>query len=229
MKLVLLDVYGTLLNMETVERKVNQVLGSKRGYLYWFELFMQYCFVDNCIAQFNKFEAIAKATMQMAAHSLHTTLDEDEINEVFDLLKQLPVNPGVEKGLSKLNDLNVRVAALTNSPEQTVTERMERTGLISFFEKVLSAEHVGKYKPDINVYNWAATQLGLQPKEILMVSVHGWDLAGAGNAGMQTAYLEQSNHMLYPLSPKPDFVCKSLTDLAGQISDLYDQKIVAAT
>ena len=209
--------------MDSVERKVNEMLRSKRGYIYWFDLFMQYCFVDNSIVQFNNFNSIATATMQMAAHTFNESLNEEDISEVFDLLKQLPINGEVEKGLSQLNDLGFRIAALTNSSEKTVIDRMERTGLISYFEKVLSAEHVGKYKPDIKVYEWAAETFRLAPSEIMMVSIHGWDLAGAANAGMMTGYLEQGNHMLYPLAPKPHIVCRDLADFADQISAWTDK------
>ncbi len=217
---VLLDVYETLLDMTVVEKRVNQILDNKRGYFLWFELFMQYCFVDNCIVQFNDFASIAYATMQMAGRTLGEEIDEHDINEVLELLKHLPVHEGVQEGLSQLNDAGFRIAALTNSPERTVTERMERTGLISYFEKVLSAEHVRKYKPSLEVYEWAIAQLNVQPGEVLLVSAHGWDLAGAVNAGMQTAYLKQSKQMLYPLAPKPNYICTSLTDLASQLKPL---------
>ena len=223
MKLVLFDVYGTLLDMDSVERKVNEILGSKRGYIYWFDLLMQYCFVDNCIVQFNNFNAIATATMQMAAHTFNANISEEDILDVLELLKQLPINRNVEIGLSRLNDLGIRIAALTNSSEETVNDRMERTGLISYFEKVLSAERVGKYKPDLKVYEWAAETLKLPPGEIMIVSIHGWDLAGAVNAGMMTCYIKQGNRMLYPLAPKPHLVCRDLADLANQISALPDK------
>ncbi|MEO8406100.1 MAG: haloacid dehalogenase type II [Chitinophagaceae bacterium] len=215
--LILLDVYDTLLQMNPVEKKVNQLLDNRKGYLIWFELFMQYCFVDNCIAEFNDFTAIARATLHMSADMLQTSISEEQIESVLVLLKHLPLHEGVESGLSQLNDQGKRIAALTNSPERTVTERMERTGLISYFEKVLSAEHVGKYKPDLSVYQWASQILKVQAPEILLVSTHGWDLAGAHNAGMQTAYLKQSNQMLYPLAPKPDYICSSLIDLAKHL------------
>lgn len=73
-KVILLDVYETLLNMSDVERRVNSLLASIRGYTIWFELFMEYCFVDNCTIQFNDFPSIAKATLMMAAKKLDTLL-----------------------------------------------------------------------------------------------------------------------------------------------------------
>ncbi len=125
---------------------------------------------------------------------------------------------GVQEGLSQLHNKGYRIAALTNSPHQIVTDRMERTGLVSYFETVLSAEHVKKYKPSIEVYEWAAHKLEVPLNAILLVSAHGWDIAGAANAGMQTAYIKQPDQMLYPLAPPPDYTCKNLADLAGQLS-----------
>ena len=220
-KLILLDVYETLLDMSVVEKKLNNLLDSKRAYRVWFELLMQYCFVENCTSKFNDFTSIAKATMQMTAKVFGASLHDEEINYILALLKQLPVHEDVQEGLSQLNDLEFRIAALTNSPSDTVMDRMERTGLISYFSMVLSAEEVRKYKPCIEVYQWAANKLEVDKQEILMVSAHAWDIAGAVNAGLQTAYVRQKEEMYYPLAPKPDLVCNNLSDLAGQLRNLF--------
>lgn len=222
-KLILTDVYETLLDMSEVQRRVNLLLDSKRGYNIWFELFMEYCFVDNCIKQFNDFNSIAQATMQMTAQILGRAVEEEDIVSILELLKHLAVNDCVQEGLSMMQDQSFRIAALTNAPEQTVTERMERTGLISYFESVLSAGHVKKYKPDIQVYQWALKELQVEPHEVLMVTSHGWDIAGAANAGMQTAYVKKSTQVLYPLTPQPNVRCKDLEDLARKLETLYVQ------
>ena len=36
-KMVLLDVYETMLDMSEVENRVNDLMGSKKGYMFWFE------------------------------------------------------------------------------------------------------------------------------------------------------------------------------------------------
>lgn len=218
-QLILFDVYETLLDMGEVERRINGFFDSSKGYMLWFELFMQYCFADNCIGRFHDFTSIAKATMQMAGDKLGRRIDETEIDFVLGLLRHLPVHEGVQKGLSALNDAGYRVAALTNSPQAVVCDRMERTGLISYFEKVLSAEEIKRYKPSPEVYDWAAQTLAVPKHEALMVSAHGWDIAGAAAAGMQTAYLAQRKEILYPLAPKPALVCRSLTELTELLEE----------
>lgn len=219
-RLILLDVYETILDMSGIEKKVNSLMNSKRGYVLWFELFMQYSFVDNCTVQFHGFESIADATLRMTSQMLRSDISKDQINAVLEMMKYLPLKENVQEGLSDLHEQGLRIAALTNSPEQIVRTRMEKTGLISYFEKVLSAEHVRKYKPAMEVYRWASESLDTPCNEMLLVSAHGWDIAGAENAGLQTAYVQQSNQMLYPLAPNPDFSCKDLLRLSDQLKKL---------
>ncbi|MEO6917144.1 MAG: haloacid dehalogenase type II [Chitinophagaceae bacterium] len=218
-KLILFDVYETLLDMSEIEKRVNALMNSKMGYRMWFEVFMQYCFVDNCTVQFNDFSSIAQATMQMTAGLFGKTISDHDIDDLLEVMKHLPLHEGVQEGLSKLKDLGFRLAALTNSPSRVVLDRMHRTGLISYFEMVLSAEHVQKYKPCIEVYDWAATKLGAAPETILLVSSHGWDIAGAANAKMKTACIKRGAELLYPLAPVPDISCYSVAELAEILAE----------
>jgi 2-haloacid dehalogenase len=223
-KLILLDVYDTLLDMSPVKRRINELLDTRQGYRIWFEVFMEYCFVDNCIDRFNDFPSIAKAALQMTGKMIDTKVSDEDAESMLNLLKQLPIRQGVQKGLSSLNDQGIRVAALTNSSEDIVRERMERTGLISYFEQVLSAEHVKKYKPSLAVYRWALKKVDLPADQVMMVSTHGWDLAGAHNAGMKTAYVKLESSALFPLSPKPLLTCSGIDDLAKQLFALTPEK-----
>src|SRR5689334_3253147 len=88
-KVILLDVYETLFDMTDVREKVNDLLGSNKGYALWFESFMQYCFVDNCTCQFHEFPAIAKATMEMMAKRFGRNLTDADYDRALDLLRHL--------------------------------------------------------------------------------------------------------------------------------------------
>ena len=222
-KLLLFDVYETLLDMEMLERKANIILNSKRGYLYWFELFMQYCFIDNSLDIHHSFVSIAKATLQIAGKNLGEHITEDQADEVVEMLNHLPLKEGITEALSDLYDQNYRIAALTNASQQIIESRMETTGLISYFEEVLSAEQVNKFKPAKQVYLWAAEKLGLAPKEILFVSSHSWDIAGAANAGMQTAFLEHEKQIFYSLFAEPDLIVTNVEQLVLEMKTLYPQ------
>lgn len=77
----------------------------------------------------------------------------------------------------------------------------------------MSIEDIKVYKPDLRAYAWALEQLNIKPEEALMVAAHGWDVAGAKAAGLQTAFVARPGKALYPLAQKPDYVVKDLSEL----------------
>jgi 2-haloacid dehalogenase len=81
------------------------------------------------------------------------------------------------------------VATLSNG------NRSQQTALIDFarlpFQRLLSAEDVRHYKPDREVYLGAASALGLEPHQVMMVAAHKSDLRGAQSVGMRAAFVER--------------------------------------
>lgn len=75
---ILFDVNETLLDMSTLQKKVNNILNSKRGFRIWFGILLQYSLVDNCTGSYHDFSAIADAALDMAAKALGEEIDGDE-------------------------------------------------------------------------------------------------------------------------------------------------------
>lgn len=214
-RIIVFDVYETLLGMGEMERRINTLTDSVRGYTIWFEIFMQYCFVSNSLDNYYDFMSIAKASLQITGAKLGKKISDDDAANLLDLLKHLPVLEEVPSCLSELNDEGYIIIALTNAPEKIVCDRMERTGLVSYFQNVLSAEKVKKYKPEKKVYEWAAKKMDVATSEMLMVTSHAWDIAGAANAGMKTAFLKKDKGQLPALLPQPDLSCTQLSELVS--------------
>jgi 2-haloacid dehalogenase len=217
-ELILFDVYETLMNMNDIQRRVNAILDSKRGFTIWFELLMQYCFLDNCVGQFHHFSDISKATLQMSGKTLGKTVADNQIDDILHLMKHLPLHDGVPESLSALNDAGYRLVALTNAPNNVVQERMERTGLVSYFEQVMSGDAIKKFKPACEVYQWAAKTMRVPPEACLMVTAHPWDVVGAHYSGMKTAFIERPGQMIYPLAPAPTLTANNLAALVRQLT-----------
>ncbi|RYZ15388.1 MAG: HAD family hydrolase [Sphingobacteriales bacterium] len=144
-------------------------------------------------------------------------VDASDMEGVMQLMRQLPVHEDVQTGLSNLRDQGYRLATLTNESVTAVSERMERTGLISYFDALLSASSVKRNKPATETYHWAAKHLGVPASDILMVSMHGWDVAGALYAGMPAALIGRYNQSPYPLAPGPTYMAPNLIALAEEL------------
>lgn len=217
-QLIFFDVYDTLLDMTEIRRRINSALKSKRGYDLWFGLLTQHCFLHNCIAAFQPFSDVCRATLRMAGVQLGAQVSDGHIEDLLHLMKHLPLNDGIPELLSQLADAGLGLGALTNAPKNVVWERMERTGLVSYFNPVLSTETIQQYKPAKAVYHWAAAQCSLPPEACMLVSTHDWDITGAHYAGMQTAYIERPHQLAYPLGPAPTLKIKNLNQLLQQLA-----------
>ncbi|MDQ6814929.1 MAG: haloacid dehalogenase type II [Bacteroidota bacterium] len=214
---ILFDVNETLLDMKPLKQKVNNLLGSK-GFRIWFGMLLHYSLVDNCTNQYHDFSALAAATLDMACKALDKAITENEKTDALSVIKKLKPHADVEKGLTILKAKGLRLAALTNSTENVLIEQLTNGNLMPYFEKALSIDSIKKYKPALETYAWAAEQLSVNPADIVMVAAHGWDIAGASFAGLQTAFIDRKGQSLYTLSSKPDFSGKDLIEVANAIT-----------
>jgi putative hydrolase of the HAD superfamily len=72
---------------------------------------------------------------------------------------------------------------------------VQRIGLGEFFKGGLNAQDFGVGKPDPRIFHAAAAAAGVQPQEVLHVGDDATlDVLGGLNAGMQTVWVNRSNH-----------------------------------
>lgn len=219
--LIVFDVNETLLDMSALKNKINSLLGSTKGFRIWFGMLLHYTLVDNCTNNYHDFSAIANATLSMTAKALKTDVDEKVKKAALATIIELPAYPDVPKGLQLLKENGFRLATLTNSPSATLTAQLQYAKLTEYFEATFSIDTIKKYKPALETYTWATKQLSVDVTDAMLVAAHGWDIAGALQAGMQAAFIEREGQSLYPLSPKPTFTGKDLVDIANKIIAHY--------
>jgi len=218
---IVFDVNETLLDMSVLKNKINSLLCSSNGFRIWFGMLLHYSLVDNCTNNYHDFTAIANATFDMAAKALKIDVDEKEKKAALATIKGLPAYSDVPKGLQLLKEKGFRLATLTNSPEATLSAQLQYAKLTEYFEATLSIDAIKKYKPAVETYTWATKQLSINVSDAIMVAAHGWDIAGALQAGMQAAFIERDGQSLYPLAPGPQFIGKNLMEVANSIIDHY--------
>jgi 2-haloacid dehalogenase len=102
--------------------------------------------------------------------------------------ERLPAWPEAARGLERLA-ARFTVATLSNG------NRSQQTALVRFaglpFRRLLSAEDFRHYKPDPEVYLGAASALGLEVGQVMMVAAHKADLRAAQAAGLRAAFVER--------------------------------------
>jgi len=93
--------------------------------------------------------------------------------------------PGVIDGLEAMRAQGLRLAVVTNKPEQFTLPLLERTGLRPYFEAVVSGDTCARKKPDPMPMAHACTLLAVAPDAALAIGDSGNDSQSARSAGLR--------------------------------------------
>ncbi len=218
-KAIFFDVNETLLDLQPVQDSVATALGGRKELVpLWFTTLLQYSLVSTVGGRYADFGSIAAACLQMVAAQNGMDLSEAEAKEAVKPVRSLPPHPEVAAALTRLSEAGFPLYTLTNSAADALEDQMVNSGLKDHFQARLSVDGIQKYKPHRDVYTWAAEQIGQAPQDCLLVAAHGWDVAGAGWAGMQTAFVARPGQATYPLADAPDYSVADLSALADLLT-----------
>ncbi len=215
-KVILLDVNETLLDLEPLKKSVTKALDGREGMVgLWFSMMLHHSLVDTLTGKYHDFSTIGVATLQMLAESNGTDLSQkDAERAILPVIRDLPPHADVIEGLKSLKAQGFLLVSLTNSSNAGVKEQFENAGLLEIVDRRLTVEGINKFKPDLAVYRWALEQVDVEAGDAMMVAAHGWDIAGAKAAGLQTVFVARPGKVLYPLADKPDHVVNNIKELA---------------
>ena len=141
--------------------------------------------------------------------------DLDHLNRAWHHLDPWP---DVVEGLTRLKKKFI-IAPCSNGNIALMVEMAKRAGLP--WDCILGAETARAYKPMPEAYLASCRQLGLAPKNVLMVAAHNNDLKAAKGQGMATAFVARPKEHgasqttdLQPDAACVDIAPKDFNDLA---------------
>lgn len=209
------DVNETLLDLRTLRDAVGQVLGGgEEEAAGWFDGLLHLSLVATVAGQPRSFGELGVAALEMAARRRGRVLPPEAARAVLGGLTRLPAQPDAGPALARLRAAGCRLLALGNSAQAGLEAQLAHAGLAPFFERMLSVEAVGVFKPHPRVYGWAAAQAGVPPEDCVLVAAHGWDVAGALWAGWRAGFVARAGQVLVPFAPAPTWVAPELGAMA---------------
>jgi 2-haloacid dehalogenase len=139
--------------------------------------------------RWTNFDRLHRLSLDQVLREIGAQGFDDAAREELTLAwERLPPWPDAAPGLARLAQ-HFTVATLSNG------NRSQQAALIRFgslpFQRLLSAEDFHHYKPDPEVYLGAASALGLEPGQVMMVAAHKGDLRAAQAAGLRAAFVER--------------------------------------
>src|SRR5262245_10680850 len=172
---VICDMDGTLI--ETTEA----------DYLAWKRLFAEYgkelTFEDYFPLLGMKSEVVAKSRLHLDEEGVKEALAKKmkHFTEIVSV-HGIKIVPYAARLLQQLKEHNIRIALATSSRKNKMKMVLELTGLLPFFEEIVTGDEVSKSKPAPDIFLKAAEKLNLSPVECLVLEDAASGVKAAKNA-----------------------------------------------
>ncbi len=124
--------------------------------------------------------------------------------------------PGVQRALESCARLGWRIALASNSPARLCELTLEKLGIASRFDAVVSADHVARGKPDPAIYVEAARRLGIPARECLAFEDSVTGVRAARAAGMGVVAVSSGSLRFAGHEAAPDVRLETLPELSHE-------------
>jgi len=168
---------------------------------------------------------VAEPFARIGGEALRTNLEglrltrslEDSVAHIMGGFGELRVHDDVPEGIRALSGLGIRLVTLSNGSTSVAQRLLEEAGLRDHFERLLSVEEAGIWKPAVGAYAYALDKCGVEAMDAMLVAVHPWDTDGAARAGLGSVWINRGGASYPGYFTSPDLEATSLVDLAEQL------------
>lgn len=217
-RVIVFDVNETLSDMAPIAERFVDVGAPATMAKLWFTSVLRDGFALAAAGSSEPFARVADGALRVVLGPVDLDRSIDEaVDHVMSGFMSLAVHPDVVEGVDALGDAGIRLVTLSNGSAK-VAERLLTTATIrDRFERLLSVEDAGAWKPARAAYDYAARTCGVPREEMMLVAVHPWDLDGAARAGMQTAWINRDAGSYPSYCTPPDYEMTALPELAAHL------------
>lgn len=211
-KVVLFDLFGTLLNVESVANECESVFPGVGAQLSraWREKQLRYTWLRTLMVRYANFEEVTQDALIAACGELGLDANAGLLRDLASAFLRLKPFPEVPEALESLMLAGFRLGVLSNGTRQQLQASQAALGVPLM---ICSADDVRLFKPAPQVYAFGVEQAQVEIGEVLFVSANAWDVAGARAFGLSCAWLNRTHGAFEELDVKPTTVVHDLEDL----------------
>ena len=207
------DAYGTLFDPFAVRTRAEELFPGNGTALsqLWRAKQLEYSWLRTLMGRYENFWKITEDALIFSCRALKLSCAEHQRKQLMQVYLTLPAFPEVKSALEKLPPMPLSI--LSNGTLEMLTAVVAASGMAHFFQHIFSVDSLRIYKPRPEVYQHAATSLGIPKESIGFVSSNYWDIAGATMFGFQTYWLNRNSSIPDELGVTPSVVLGNLAEL----------------
>jgi len=204
------DMDGTLLDTEALHGKAFAVAGKALGYPLPTEL-------QNAMVGVHRDGSRRLVAEHMGPDfPLDRFFDEGDVAFAAMLDAGIPLRPGAEVILDHFAKAGVPIAIATSSEAPYAQERLEKAGLLRYFDVVVTRNDVTQAKPHPEPYLLAASRLGVDPAHCVAIEDSPAGVRSATSAGIATVMVPD----LLPATEEQTLLCAEVLPSLHALRDL---------
>ena len=212
-KAIIFDAYGTLFDVNSAAEKCKGKIGGKWENFanYWRTTQLEYTWLRSLMKRHKNFWQVTEDSLDKSMKAYK--IDLSMRSELLDLYKILSTFEEVPRVLKLLKKKDYKLGILSNGTPSLLDELVNSNNLKNIFDDIFSIEEVGIYKPDSQVYDMPINKYEIQKNEVVFLSANTWDVAGGGNYGYNSIWVNRNNNIFDNLDYKPKKEVKNLNQL----------------
>jgi 2-haloacid dehalogenase len=213
-KACIFDAYGTLFDVHTPILRALAALDDRAEpfAFRWRDKQLQYAWLRSLMGVHADFWQVTADALDHTMQ-LYGIADPALHQKLMGLYLNLDPFEDAGSCLGELQRRGMRLAILSNGSPAMLDSVVRAAGFAGVFERVISVEEVGIYKPSRRVYRQAQAVLKLAaPQDVCFVSANSWDAHAASSFGFQVAWINRTGG---PADSIPGAPALTLDTLAG--------------
>ena len=217
-QVVVFDVNETLSDMAPLDERFEQVGAPAHLRATWFASVLRDGFGLAAAGASQPFAQVAAGVLAPVLAQAGVADVDAAVAHVLGGMQELEVHTDVPEGVRALRRAGLTLVTLTNGATATSEALLTRAGVREEFDRLLSVEDAGVWKPAPGAYDHAVRETGRPAGDLMLVAVHPWDVDGARRAGLRTAWIDRGGSRYPAHLLAPELTATSVPDLARQLS-----------
>lgn len=216
-KLIIFDVNETMFSLNRISNIFDEFGLPNYSSSIWFSNVLKEGFASINYSSFNSFKKICVNELQRLFLKFKFRYTKEHIKKVINEFSQLDVHEDVKESVKLLYKYNIKIVTLTNGSKENTLKLLKKNKLSKYIKRCFSIDEIKIWKPNKKTYLYVCKEMGILPSNTLMIAAHSWDVSGAKNAGLKTAYITRYEKKLSAIHPKPDIIKKDCLSIIKQI------------
>ena len=211
---IVFDVNETLSDLSPLGARFLEVGASASAAPLWFASVLRDGFALTAAGDNPPFAGVARELLlsHLSEAQLNRSVEE-AAEHVMAGFAALELHADVTSGIELLHEAGYRMVTLSNGAASVADRLLTAAHVRDRFERLLSVEDAGAWKPSPLPYAYAAAQCGVAPTDLVLVAVHPWDVDGAARAGLQTVWVNRSGGPFPAMFREPTHVVAGIDEL----------------